>query len=147
MLVKSIEHHSDDQKKQELEKDQQTTEDQSHLAASFTAAGKIALDHHLVGAVSRKGQEGASQKSGPESIGHTQIEGEIHKLELLQGCCQAHHFRPSVGDARQDDEEGQDGPGEVEQELDDIIPDHRPHSSVERICDGDSSNDDHTPGV
>ena len=94
-----------------------------------------------------KGNEGASQKTRPKGVGHTEAQGEIEELEFVQGCRQAHHFRPSSGYAVQKDKKGQGSPGEIDAELNDVIPDHRPHSSIEGVDNGDHPDHNDTPLV
>ena len=83
MLVEGVEDHSDHEKQAELQKDHDSTRQQSALALAAAARGKQLLHNQLIRAVAGSVQKHAADKPRPEQIGLAPVEMEIENGELV----------------------------------------------------------------
>src|SRR5687767_13823529 len=88
--------------------------------------------------MARGGEEGATNKSGPEAVGPVEefrrkAEVEIEYLEFAEGHVHVNHVLPAAGNLVEDHEQADDRAGDVEKHLYDVGPNDRSHAAFEGV--------------
>src|SRR6185312_13279157 len=82
VAVVDEEQKSDQEEQRELEEDDCPACEQGLAAIAFGARGEKALDHELLGAMARGGEEAAADNAGPEAVVAGEKCGRQRKTEI-----------------------------------------------------------------
>src|ERR1700734_268077 len=85
-------------------------------------------------------EETAPDKSRPEGVGLAQAEGEVEDGELTGGCRHGVNRVPASRNAMTQQDDADDGPGNIQRHLHHVGPDDGGHSAFEGIDQGEDAN-------
>ncbi len=104
---------------------------------------RYALDHDLIGAVAGHREERAAENSSPQRELLRWVDAEVEQLELAGRSTDRHKRFSTPRDVVDDEHRSDDGPDDVNQELNKVGPNHSRHAAKIGVDDRHCGRPDH----
>ena len=146
--IEREEHHSDEEKSDELGQHHDAGREESDGRAARTVRAQISLHQELIRAVRAHGQEAPADQPGPEGERARCAQGEIEEVKLSVRPSQIDRRVDSAGRFPGQDDRRSQRAADVDPQLHHLHPHHRLHPAVEREddhhqADADDAGGDH----